>query len=103
MILQGAFVIIPNLQMIKLRFERIRDQPMINNQEVSGSEHKTKFCPKNSRMIWPTSQSSRDNGGTSLVVHWLKIRLPTFEPWSGNIPHAAEQLSPCATTTEPAL
>ena len=26
-----------------------------------------------------------------------------FEPWSGEIPHAAEQLSPRATTTEPAL
>ena len=26
-----------------------------------------------------------------------------FESWSGKIPHAAEQLSPCATTTEPAL
>ena len=25
------------------------------------------------------------------------------EPWSGKIPHATEQLSPCATTTEPAL
>ena len=25
-----------------------------------------------------------------------------FEPWSGMIPHAAEQLSPCTTTTEPA-
>ena len=25
-----------------------------------------------------------------------------FKPWSGKIPHAAEQLSPCATTTEPA-
>ena len=25
-----------------------------------------------------------------------------FEPWSGRIPHAAEQLSPWATTTEPA-
>ena len=25
-----------------------------------------------------------------------------FDPWSGKIPHAAEQLSPCATTTEPA-
>ena len=25
-----------------------------------------------------------------------------FEPWSGKIPHAAEQLSQCATTTEPA-
>ena len=28
--------------------------------------------------------------------HW-------FEPWSEKIPHAAEQLSPCATTTESAL
>ena len=27
----------------------------------------------------------------------------TLEPWSGKIPHAVEQLSPCATTTEPAL
>ena len=23
-----------------------------------------------------------------------------FEPWSGKIPHASEQLSPCTTTTE---
>ena len=26
-----------------------------------------------------------------------------FHPWSGKIPRAAEQLSPCATTTEPVL
>ena len=26
-----------------------------------------------------------------------------FDPWSWKISHAAEQLSPCATTTEPAL
>ena len=26
-----------------------------------------------------------------------------FNPWSGKIPHAMEQLSVCATTTEPAL
>ncbi|KAJ8779396.1 hypothetical protein J1605_012685 [Eschrichtius robustus] len=26
-----------------------------------------------------------------------------FEPWSRKIPHAAEQLSPCTTTTEPVL
>ena len=26
-----------------------------------------------------------------------------FNPWSGKIPHAAEKLSPCVTTTEPAL
>ena len=30
-----------------------------------------------------------------------QCRRHGFEPWSGNIPHAAEQLSPCATTTEP--
>ena len=46
-------------------------------------------------------------GGTSLVAQWLRIHLPMqgrghgFEPWSGKIPHAVEQLSPCATTTEP--
>ena len=27
----------------------------------------------------------------------------TGSSWSGKIPHAAEQLSPCATTTEPVL
>ena len=26
-----------------------------------------------------------------------------FEPWSGRIPHATEQLNPCATAAEPAL
>ena len=26
-----------------------------------------------------------------------------IDPWSRKIPHAAEQLSPCATTTEPVL
>ena len=45
--------------------------------------------------------------GTSLVVQWLRILLPMqgtqFEPWSRKIPHAVEQLSLCATTTEPAL
>ena len=43
----------------------------------------------------------------SLVAQWLRICLPMqwhgFEPWSGKIPHATEQLSLSATTTEPAL
>ena len=34
----------------------------------------------------------------SLVAQWLRIFLPFrghgFEPWSGKIPHAAEQLGP---------
>ena len=31
-----------------------------------------------------------------------QCRAHGFEPWSGKIPHAAEQLGPWATTTEPA-
>ena len=45
--------------------------------------------------------------GTWLVAQWVRIRLPVqgtgFDPWSGKIPHTTEQLSPCATTTEPVL
>ena len=44
---------------------------------------------------------------TSLVVQWLRIRLPVqgtgFDPWSGKIPHTTEKLSPCTATTEPVL
>ena len=36
--------------------------------------------------------------GASLVAQWLGICLPIqehgFEPWSGRIPHATEQLGP---------
>ena len=50
---------------------------------------------------------SPDRLGASLVVQWLRIHTAMqrhrFDPWSGKIPHAAGQLSPCATTTEPML
>ena len=41
-------------------------------------------------------------GGTSLVVQWLRICLPMQGtwPWSGKIPHAAEQLSPCGLVSQ---
>ena len=46
----------------------------------------------------------------SLVVQWLKIHLPMQRTgvwscplWSGKIPHAEEQQSPCPRTTEPML
>ena len=42
--------------------------------------------------------------GTSLMAQWWRIPLPMqgqgFEPWSRKIPHAVEQLSTCAATTE---
>ena len=40
---------------------------------------------------------------TSLVVQWMEIRGHGFNPWSGKIPHATEQLSPRTTTTEAAV
>ena len=30
-------------------------------------------------------------------------RVHGFDPWSGKIPHATEQLSSCGTATQPAL
>ena len=45
------------------------------------------------------------NTGLPLVMQWIRIHLPMqghrFDPWSGRISHASEQLSPWATTTEP--
>ena len=36
------------------------------------------------------------------MVQWLRIcRGHRFDPWSAHIPHAVEQLSPCATNSEP--
>ena len=54
----------------------------------------------------PKSHDKTFNGAFP-VAQWLRIacqcRRHGFEPWSGKIPHAVEQLSLCATTTEPAL
>ena len=44
---------------------------------------------------------------TFLVIQWIEIHLPMqgtqSDPWWGKILYAAEQLSPCATATEPVL
>ena len=55
----------------------------------------------------PATCFQRDQGG---LPWWhsgwepaCQCRGHGFEPWTGKIPHAPEQLSPCATTTEPQL
>ena len=42
-------------------------------------------------------------GGTVVKNLPAKAGDQGFNLWSGKIPHATEQLSLCATTTEPAL
>ena len=53
-------------------------------------------------------KNSKEKEGkrTSLVAQWLRIHLPMLgdtgsSPGLGRFPHAAEQLSLCATTTNP--
>ena len=46
------------------------------------------------------------NNRIFLVAQWIRICLPNcrghrFDPWSGKIPYAAEERSPCSTNTEP--
>ena len=75
----------------------------------SHSWHVLTLFPSN---IFLFSRSLNDpSRGTSVVVQWLRIHLPMwawgwgvrkFDPWSGKMPHASGQLSPCATT-EPAF
>ncbi|KAI4533974.1 hypothetical protein MG293_016993 [Ovis ammon polii] len=53
-------------------------------------------CDQRSHLLSPKKFSrKRRLPGPSLVVQWLRIRLPTqgtrFDPWSGKIPHAAER------------
>ena len=59
------------------------------------------------------SSNTNDSSVNKIRIHGLpwwrsgwesacQCRGHGFEPWSGRIPHAAEQLSPWATATEPA-
>ena len=45
--------------------------------------------------------------GIAPAALWQRIHLAVqghrFDSWSGRIPHALEQLSPCTTTIEPVL
>ena len=44
-----------------------------------------------------------DVPGGAVDESTCQCRGQRFDPWSRNIPHAKEQLSPCATTDEPVL
>ena len=47
------------------------------------------------------NKATRDFPGGVAVKNPSANAGHRFNPWSGKIPHAMEQLSPCATTTEP--
>ena len=73
---------------------------------ISGSAHWVFFWCFLFCVWWGCSALKRNYGG---LPWWrsgwesaCQCRGHGFEPWSGRIPYAAEQLGPWATTTEPA-
>ena len=56
------------------------------------NKHKNTKYPESTRKC-----KLKDNERASLVVQWLRVHLPMqgtqFDPWSGKIPQAMEQLS----------
>ena len=58
----------------------------------------------NTSWVIETNLHVEDLAGGSVVKNLsAQCRRHGFNSWSGKIPHAAEQLSPCATITEPVL
>ena len=57
--------------------------------------------------LTPNAAFKNPSPGASLMAQWLRIHLPMqgtrVQSLVWENPHAAEQLSPCTTTTEPAL
>ena len=85
--------------------KNVKEMPFITSDEFNGilvymKSHLT-YCQINDVI------KEINKAGTSLVAQWLastcRCRGHGFDPWFGKIPHAMEQLSPCATTTEPVL
>ena len=59
------------------------------------------------KRVLAAPSDSKTRKGVSLVAQWIKsayqCRGHGFDLWSRKIPHAVEQLSPCAITIEPVL
>ena len=65
---------------------------------------------KNFLIVLPFRLNLKRTHGAGGLPWWLSGKESTcqcrrhwFDPWAGKIPHAAEQLSPCAITTETVL
>ena len=84
---------------ISVRIRDVRSHLMRKSCEVET----TSMIKKNTSGLpcWHSGQESACQCRRHGFQPWC--RRHGFQPWSGKIPHAAEQLSPCTTTTEPAL
>ena len=73
---------------------------------ISLRAHSFDYTPQLCNILLTNLKSRKNQLGTSLVAQWLRIRLPVqgtrVRPLVRE-DHATEQLSPCATTTEPAF
>ena len=97
----------------KIKWTFVNSPPILKNRCVTTTEYYIAFHKTKVRI-------SINHFPKYSTAHWYKIYLwglpwwcsdwesacqfrgHGFEPWSGKIPHAAEQLGPWAITTEPA-
>ena len=74
-----------------------------DRQEISLQKFTNSSCSLTSKQT--TQSKNKQKGLPWWCSGWesaCQCRGHGFEPWSGEIPHAIEQLGPWATTTEPA-
>ena len=87
----GVSQLTPSLEVLVMTF-------MFLSLSITKQEGKERFlCKRVSLEIAGTSL------GSPVVKHPPANRDRGFGPWSGQMPHAAGPVSPCAATTEPAL
>ena len=86
------------------------DSCLKHSTEVSCSEWVSMVITKFFLIVLPFRLNLKRTHGAGGLPWWLSGKESTcqcrrhwFDPWAGKIPHAAERLSPCATTTVPVL
>ena len=86
-------------------FSYLCNKCLVSDDSIPSTALRRQHRPRLSSVTYKGFQLFQAIYHTALAVQWLRMHLPMqgqgFDPWSGKIPHAAGQLSPCATNTEP--
>ena len=97
-----TYVILPFVYKWNFFFLRSDESEIIKQKEVEGS---TEFISTNAGRYYKMLLKNLFRGLPWWRSGWesaCQCRGHGFEPWSGKIPHAVEQLGPWATAAEPA-
>ena len=88
-------IVFPKFEKLILKFLWNHKQPQIAKTTLK-KKRSGIFTVSNIKIT-----SKWDLSGGTVVKNTCQCRGHGFDPWSRKIPYAMEQISPCATTTEP--